>query len=198
MSVRAARFDFVELRLDALENPTVEQIPDIVRACNTAIVTMRPSDHFDELQRERVLRAAIEAGPAYLDAELDMPSYLRTRLTALARDCGTRLIISFHSPAGCPPIAQLRARLAQARALEPAFVKIACSVSTEEESKRLLTLLREGPDVIPVGLGPLALSCRVAAMRAKVAWTYAAEAAGLETAFGQPDLNSLVEAMSRP
>jgi 3-dehydroquinate dehydratase I len=175
---------FAEIRLDALRADEA-QIAALFASGKKLIATMRPGRHSDE-ERAAALGAAIRAGAAYVDVELDAREELRRRVIGAARGKGCRVIVSHHDERGTPPRGELLRIAARCFEAGADVAKIACRADEPTAAARLVGLLGDAADVLPVGMGAFGLRARIAALALGAPFMYAARAEGLATADGQP------------
>ena len=133
------RYSFAEIRLDTMTGSAA----DIRRIFNrpvTLIATCRPGP-FTEEERGQRLRAAMEAGAAWVDVEREAPAAWRDEMIGLARRHGCRVIVSHHDYAATPAPADLRQLVEDCFQRGADVAKIACLVRAPRENARLLALL---------------------------------------------------------
>ena len=175
--------DRAEIRLETLA-PTDEQLKEIFALPLELVATMRPGQHDDD-HRAHVLSQAAAAGAAYVDVELDSPVPFREKIVAACRRSGCRVIVSFHDFEGTPQRQALRGIVEDAFAAGGDVAKVACLARSPREAARLLALLDDERPIIAIGMGPCGTITRLAAPLLGSPFTYAAPAAGKETAPGQ-------------
>ena len=181
--------DFAEIRIDKTPLSPLE-IKELFSEPVKLIATCRPGTRSDE-DRLAVLLAAVAAGAAYVDIEVDAPAPLRTAVVAAAKEKGSKVIVSYHNNTETP----LRHLLLQA--IESCFdhgadiVKIICRVRSPQDCVRILSLYESRKNVIALGMGELGVITRIAAPFLGAPLTYAALAPGRETAEGQLDIKTL-------
>ena len=88
------------------------------------IATCRPGAT-PEAKRRRLLLAAVEAGAAFVDLELDAEARFRDRLVRAARGRNARVIISHHDFRRTPPRPELEAIVGRAFEIGADVAKIA-------------------------------------------------------------------------
>lgn len=154
------------------------------------IATCRPGA-LPEAGRRRLLFAAVEAGAAFVDIEIEADSRFRERLTAAARARNCRVILSHHDFRRTPPRAELEAVVDRAFASGADIAKIACQVRERRDNARLLGLLDLGRPLVVVGMGKRGRLSRIAAPLLGSLFSYATLSEGKETAEGQMTAVSL-------
>jgi 3-dehydroquinate dehydratase type I len=158
------------------------------------VATCRPGDRTDD-ERLAALLAAISAGAAYVDIELEAAPGLRTAVVAAAREKNCRVIVSYLNFKETP----LRHYLLQV--IEECFdcggdiAKVVCRVQSSQDCVRILSLYESRKNLIALGTGELGAITRIAAPFLGAPLTYASLAPGKETAEGQPDLGTLQAVM---
>ncbi len=186
-------YPFAEIRLDALRDLSVNGINKIFAWHPRLIATLRPG-RVSEAERIDLLTASISAGAAYVDIEIETDPAGIQRIVSAARAHGCRPIVSFHDESGTPSrevLEDIRRRGFEAGA---DIVKIACASSGASDNARLLALLDYPRLVVAIGLGPAGKITRLAALLLGAPFTYAAAAAGKETAAGQIEAAGLLRA----
>ncbi len=154
------------------------------------VATCRPGPRADE-QRLAALLAAIDAGAAYVDIEIDAPAAFSQGVLAAARKKGCKVIVSYHNFTETP----LRHYLLQV--IEDCFdrgadiAKVVCRVQNSQDCVRILSLYESRKNLVALGMGPLGVITRIAAPFLGAPLTYASLGPGKETAEGQPDLRTL-------
>jgi 3-dehydroquinate dehydratase-1 len=181
--------DRAEIRLERLA-PTDEQLKEIFALPVELVATMRPGQHNDEA-RAHVLSLAAASGAAYVDVELDSPAPFREKVVAACRHTRCRVIVSFHDFEKTPEREALRDVVEDSFAAGGDVAKVACLARSPREAARLLALLDDGRPIIAIGMGPWGTITRLAAPLLGSPFTYAAPAAGKETAPGQLTVEQL-------
>ena len=89
---------------------------------------------------ESKLIAAIHAGAAYADLEIEAPAMMSKRIRREARECGTFLVRSFHDFSGTDSLEALKALTEKCFSLGADVAKVVVSSSSEEDTDRVLSL----------------------------------------------------------
>ena len=177
-------YPFAEIRLDATDDLSQETVKKIFALHPRLIAACRPG-RISEAERSDLLSAAVHAGAAYVDIEIETEPVLQQKIISAARACGCRTIVSFHDYERTP----LRAYLEEVRrrGFEAGadIVKIACLSRGADDNARLLGLLDYPKPVVAFGMGPAGKITRLIAPLLGAPFTYASPAAGRETAPGQ-------------
>lgn len=185
--------EFVEVRIDK----TGLSLTDVNRLFSEPvkmIATCRPGTRTEE-ERLAALLAAIAAGAAYVDIEVDAPRASREAVLAAARGKGCRVIVSYHNFTETPLKHHLLQVIEECFDLGGDIAKIICKVQNSQDCVRMLSLYESRKNVIALGMGPLGVITRIAAPFLGAPLTYASLAPGKETAEGQPDLKTLEAVM---
>jgi 3-dehydroquinate dehydratase/shikimate dehydrogenase len=141
--------------------------------------------------RRRVLAEAVERGFDLVDVEARAGFDDVT-----AAKAGRGLVLSWHDFEGTPDdLDALFARMAAAR---PDVVKIAVTARSIADLARLLAFAsrhasRPGPRLVALAMGPLGVASRILGGRLRAPFTFAAPAAGRESAPGQLTARALAE-----
>lgn len=189
---QAGRAQLAEIRIDlSLFNEA--QIGRIFsQAPCPLIATCRPDELGPQRQQE-LLFAAIEAGAAYIDVEIEATSEHKQRLADKARQHGCKLIISYHNYQETPEDEVLNAILDQCFAEGADIAKIAALAQNPQDSARLLSLYRRGQPLVVLGMGEAGMVTRVAAPLLGAPFTFAAVSIERATAPGQLAQSSMLK-----
>lgn len=182
------RHDFVEVRLD-LMRVTPDQVRKIFSSHPRLLATCRPGRH-TPARRRQLLLAAVEAGAAYLDLELEAPEAWRAPLLERARRRGCRVIVSFHDYRATPGRRTLERVRRSCFAQGADVAKISCLVKRPRDNVRLLALLDYRRPVVVMGMGEAGKPTRWLAPLLGSPFTYAC-LPGQPTAPGQLDYRQL-------
>ena len=143
----------VELRLDLLDFDT-DQVKDFFRQTEglPSIATYRLVEEEDEemMDRElddavRLLSAAVMAGAAYIDIDLEMPENERGWLITLALNYNCGIIVSYHNYYGVQSVSELKAIASRCFALGADIVKVATTARHPDEAESVLALYDHFP-----------------------------------------------------
>jgi 3-dehydroquinate dehydratase-1 len=185
--------DFVEVRVDKTGLSLVD-VKQLFAEPVKMIATCRPGTRTED-ERVAVLLAAVAAGAAYVDIEVDAPRASREAVLAAARGKGCRVIVSYHNFTETPLKHHLLQVIEECFDLGADIAKIICRVQNSQDCVRMLSLYESRKNVIALGMGPLGVITRIAAPFLGAPLTYASLAPGKETAEGQPDLKTLEAVM---
>jgi len=149
--------DVAELRLDAMEGFTAEELKELAgmrkmvmtdrRAFEGGFKTQTDTERFD------AIHSAIEAKPWAVDLEIQSPRMFRRKLIQLAHKMGVKIISSYHNLKKTPPAEKLLEMVEEVRS-DSDYVKIVCTPHSEDDVTALLDLVRRYPGkVAAFGLG---------------------------------------------
>ena len=136
------RIQMAEIRLDRCPL-SIEEIEDLFSSSDTPLVaTCRVADDGNGTweEAEEKLTAAVEAGAAFLDLEIEAPKEIGKRLRRACTEYGTTMIRSSHFFAGTPSDEVLRSTVEKCRKFGGEIVKIAAMAKSEEDVARVLAL----------------------------------------------------------
>jgi 3-dehydroquinate dehydratase-1 len=181
--------EFAEIRIDKTElspSDVKRLFAEPVKLIATCRAGSRPED-----ERLALLLAAVTAGAAYVDIEVEAPVRFREAVVAAAREKGCRVIISYHNATETPLKHYLLQVIEECFDLGADIAKIVCRVQNSQDCVRILSLYEARKNLIALGLGGLGAITRIAAPFLGAPLTYASLAPGKETAEGQPDVETL-------
>jgi 3-dehydroquinate dehydratase-1 len=182
---------FAEVRLDRMRTDE-EGVARIFSRHARLIATCRPG-RLTEARRLALLRAAIAAGAAYVDIEVEAGASYKRALVREARPAGCRVIVSHHDLERTPPRRVLEGIVGRCFASGADIAKIACRIRSPADNSRLLGLLDGARALVVVGLGKKGAVTRVAGPLAGGLFTFASRARGSETAGGQIPYKALAK-----
>ena len=136
------RIQMAEIRLDRCQL-TIEEIEYLFSSSDTPLVaTCRVVDDGNGTweEAEEKLTAAVEAGAAFLDLEIEAPKEIGKRLRRACTEYGTTMVRSSHFFAGTPSEDVLRGTVEKCRKFGGEIVKIAAMAKSEEDVARVLAL----------------------------------------------------------
>jgi 3-dehydroquinate dehydratase type I len=185
--------EFAEIRIDKTSLTPVET-KELFAEPLKLIATCRPGPRSDD-ERLALLLAAVAAGAAYVDFEVDAPAAFRSAVLAAAKEKGCRVIIAYHNHSETPLRHYLLQVIESCFDQGADFAKVVCRVRNPQDCVRLLSLYESRKNLIALGLGELGVITRIAAPFLGAPLTYASLAPGKETAEGQPDVKTLEAVM---
>lgn len=136
------RIQMTEIRLDRCPL-SIEEIEYLFSSSDTPLVaTCRVVDDGNGTweEAEEKLTAAVEAGAAFLDLEIEAPKEIGKRLRRACTEYGTTMIRSSHFFAGTPSDQVLRNTVEKCRKFGGEIVKIAAMAKSGEDVARVLGL----------------------------------------------------------
>lgn len=136
------RIQMAEIRLDRCPL-SLEEIEYLFSSSDTPLVaTCRVVDDGNGTweEAEEKLTAAVEAGAAFLDLEIEAPKEIGKRLRRACTEYGTTMIRSSHFFAGTPSDDVLRNTVEKCRKFGGEIVKIAAMAKSGEDVARVLAL----------------------------------------------------------
>jgi 3-dehydroquinate dehydratase I len=189
--------EFAEVRIDALENPSENDVAGIFSAKPGMLATCRPGKIAEDARMALLLRA-IDSGAGFVDVELEAGENFRRGIILRAKERGCKVIISHHDYSETPSAAMLESIALACIAKGADIAKIACAANSMQDSARLLGLLgKEGVQgrLVVVGMGEAGKITRVAAPLLGSPFTFASLTKGEKTADGQIDAKTLKKIM---
>lgn len=142
--------DVVEVRLDAMTRPNVEQWLQLVAL--PLLFTNRPvweGGAFSGSEEDRLqpLLQAVNLQAAYVDFELRAEQSLWEQLLVARQHSSTRLILSWHDFRKTPPTEELIELVLQMRTAGADMGKIVTTAKSTGDVLRVLSLLREAGEI---------------------------------------------------
>ncbi len=127
-------------------------------------------------EAEAKLQAAIEAGAAFVDLEIEAPKEMGKRLRRSCSEYGTRMIRSCHFFDGTPSLKVLRETAERCSKFGGEIIKIASSASSEDDVNRILSLYNEYEEgrLVAFAMGEAGRYSRLECLRHGAPFTYAA------------------------
>ena len=184
--IRLDRCPLSEADIEALFSGT--DVP-LIATCRIAeLASGRPGPSAVAAAEERLL-AAIRAGAAYADLEIEAPALTAKHVRDACRECGTRLIRSSHDFRGTPPAVALPATLDRCLHFGADIVKIVTTALSPSGAALILSLYnRDGVDpsrLVAFAMGAAGRESRLECLRLGAPFTYAALTPDEATAPGQ-------------
>ena len=179
------RIQMAEIRLDRCPLD-IEEIEYLFSSSDTPLVaTCRVADDGNGTweEAERKLTAAVEAGAAFLDLEIEAPKEIGKKLRRACTEYGTTMIRSSHFFAGTPSDDVLRSTVEKCRKFGGEIVKIAAMAASEEDVARVLGLytVAQRPqdnkrpcELIAFSMGETGKASRLECLKLGSPFTYAA------------------------
>ena len=176
------RIQMAEIRLDRCPLD-IEEIESLFSSSDTPLVaTCRVVDDGNGTweEAEEKLTAAVEAGAAFLDLEIEAPKEVGKRLRRGCTEYGTTMIRSSHFFAGTPSDDVLRNTVEKCRKFGGEIVKIAAMAKSGEDVARVLGLYSQEQttqrqaELIAFSMGETGRASRLECLRLGSPFTYAA------------------------
>lgn len=176
------RIQMAEIRLDRCPLD-IEEIESLFSSSDTPLVaTCRVVDDGNGTweEAEEKLSAAVEAGAAFLDLEIEAPKEVGKRLRRACTEYGTTMIRSSHFFAGTPSDDVLRNTVEKCRKFGGEIVKIAAMAKSGEDVARVLGLYSQEQttqrqaELIAFSMGETGRASRLECLRLGSPFTYAA------------------------
>ena len=176
------RIQMAEIRLDRCPLD-IEEIESLFSSSDTPLVaTCRVVDDGNGTweEAEEKLTAAVEAGAAFLDLEIEAPKEVGKRLRRACTEYGTTMIRSSHFFAGTPSDDVLRNTVEKCRKFGGEIVKIAAMAKSGEDVARVLGLYSQEQtsqrqaELIAFSMGETGRASRLECLRLGSPFTYAA------------------------
>ena len=180
--LQGGEIEMAEIRLD-LCPLSVEEVGELFAATDLPLVaTCRREEDLEKTV------AAIEAGAKFADVDLLLPVSVRKQIRSACEECGTTLIVSWHDEKETPAEVVLRSMAERCHGAGADIVKIVTMAQTAADAERVLWLYKDKPSrarLIAFAMGEAGRASRLTCLRRGAPFTYAAVAAGEETAPGQ-------------
>lgn len=176
------RIQMAEIRLDRCPLD-IEEIESLFSSSDTPLVaTCRVVDDGNGTweEAEEKLTAAVEAGAAFLDLEIEAPKEVGKRLRRACTEYGTTMIRSSHFFAGTPSDDVLRNTVEKCRKFGGEIVKIAAMAKSGEDVARVLGLYSQEQttqrqaELIAFSMGETGRASRLECLRLGSPFTYTA------------------------
>ena len=176
------RIQMAEIRLDRCPLD-IEEIESLFSSSDTPLVaTCRVVDDGNGTweEAEEKLSAAVEAGAAFLDLEIEAPKEVGKRLRRACTEYGTTMIRSSHFFAGTPSDDVLRNTVEKCRKFGGEIVKIAAMAKSGEDVARVLGLYSQEQtsqrqaELIAFSMGETGRASRLECLKLGSPFTYAA------------------------
>ncbi|MDY0018100.1 MAG: type I 3-dehydroquinate dehydratase [Candidatus Delongbacteria bacterium] len=144
------KYKNVELRLDLIK-PEYDDIGLMISKAESTICTYR--DISDPQKAYDYTIRSLELGADIVDYSLDNTPDMIRQVVAAARKNGKMVMLSYHNFEAVPDPEMRAGLISEAEEYSPDLIKFAVVVSNEEEAERILELMRQKDNVIPVTMG---------------------------------------------
>ena len=167
-----------EIRLDRCPL-SEEDITELFSSSDTPLVATCRESADGEIsweEAEKRLTAAIEAGAAFADLEIEAPKEMGKRIRRVCSEYGTVMIRSAHFFDGTPSLEVLQSTAAKCRRFGGEIVKIVSHANDKEDVERILSLYEsEIPGrLIAFAMGPLGRMSRLTCLAKGAPFSFAA------------------------
>lgn len=183
--------EFAEIRLDAA-NFSTDEVKSIFSTGKKLIATFRPNGSGDE-NRIAVLKAAVDAGAAYIDIGVENSDSFKQQIIPHCREKGCQVIISYHNYETTPQTREFDEVIRWCRESDPDIIKVAAKANTHHDAARILSLYRFDYPIVALGMGDFGKITRVASVMLGAPFTYVSRGEGKSTAPGQIDHERMKE-----
>ena len=203
------RIQMAEIRLDRCPL-SIEEIECLFSSSDTPLVaTCRVVDDGNGTweEAEEKLTAAVEAGAAFLDLEIEAPKEIGKRLRRACTEYGTTMIRSSHFFAGTPSDDVLRNTVEKCRKFGGEIVKIAAMAKSGEDVARVLALYssiastnsaaetQRPVELVAFSMGEIGKDSRLECLKLGSPFTYAALSEEEAAAPGQWSYSEMIAAV---
>lgn len=191
------RIQMAEIRLDRCPL-SLEDIGTLFSTSDTPLVaTCRVAGDGSGTweEAEEKLSAAISAGAAYADVEIEAPKEMGKKLRRACNEYGTVMIRSCHFFEVTPSDEVLHATIEKCRKFGGELVKIAATANTEEDVRRILRLYSHTGNLIAFAMGDKGRASRLECLKLGCPFTYAALSGNEAAAAGQWNYAEMTEAV---
>jgi 3-dehydroquinate dehydratase I len=191
-----AKTELAEIRLD-LTGFSIAEIKQVFAFHPNLIATSRPGK--DLTANKKKLIAAVEAGAAYVDIELEAPEAYRKDIIKAARAHACDVIISYHNYTSTPEIKELNKIMSACYRCGADVAKIAVTAHSPQDCAKVISLYDTDKRVVALAMGDFGKLTRITAPMLGAEFTFAAPDQGKATAPGQiknDELKKLMQAIN--
>lgn len=181
--------EMAEIRIEECEL-SVEEVSKLFASHKNLIATCRPKN-LSPAQQTKLLTAAINAGAAWVDIEIEAEAEYRNHMVEVACDAGCKVIISYHNYSQTPVVYELVNIATNAKRFGADLVKVATTVNSKMDICNLFSLYTLDYDVLAIGMGKLGMITRIAALTMGSPFTFVSMNDVAATAPGQIDEKSM-------
>ncbi len=176
--------DMAEIRIDKAGFDESEVRVLFSKSTKPLIATCRP-ELVEDSKRLELLKAAIEAGAAYVDIEIESHDEIKNKIIQHARSFGCKVIISYHNYVNTPSADELNSITANCFDTGADIVKIATTAVNDCDCARILGLYDKYTSLVALAMGETGRITRVANLFLGSAFTFASISDEQKTAQGQ-------------
>ena len=203
------QIQMAEIRLDRCPL-SIDEIEYLFSSSDTPLVaTCRVVDDGNGTweEAEEKLTAAVEAGAAFLDLEIEAPKEIGKRLRRACTEYGTTMIRSSHFFTGTPSDEVLRSTVEKCKKFGGEIVKIAAMAKSEEDVARVLALyssvvstnsaveIQRPVELVAFSMGEIGKASRLECLKLGSPFTYAALNENEAAASGQWTYSEMLTAV---
>ena len=183
-----------EIRLETISGIDEAAVKWIFGSKAKLVATCRPGKMPEE-KRKKLLLAAIGAGAAFVDIEVEAPDEYKQEIVKKANAADCEVIVSFHDHEKTPVREELEQTVDWCFNSGADIAKIACKVNGKEDAARLLGLLDGERRLIVAGMGSEGKIVRIVAPLLGSEIAYVSQGKGKESASGQMTAEELERKM---
>jgi 3-dehydroquinate dehydratase-1 len=181
--------ELLEFRLDLIGEHPSKLYPSIPEGIKS-IVCCRPGVYSNG-ERIKLLQAGMKLGADYVDIEIETASENFDLLLATAKDCGTRVIVSYHDFKRTADREDLESLMIACYEKGGEIAKIATRINAPEDIRNLLGLYDLPGKKVILGMGRMGRITRLIGPYLGAEFTYASTGKSEETAPGQLSIKQL-------
>jgi len=176
-------YEMAEIRLD-LTGFDEDKVIQLFSKHKNLVATCRPDD-IDDLERIKLLKAAIKAGAKYVDIEIESDKEFIDEIKRVAVEKKSDVIISYHNYEETPNQKELETIITECFFLGADVAKVACMVNNDKDNAAILSLFQLGKRLVALGMGEKGKITRVMTPFLGAEFTFSAPDQGEGTAPGQ-------------
>lgn len=175
--------EMAEIRIEET-GLSVAEVKTLFSKHPNLLATCRPVNLNDQ-ERTALLKAAIDGGAKWVDIEIESDNVYTTELVAYAKQKGCKVIISYHNYDETPSLKELNTIVDGCKAKGAELVKLACQVNHVSDNGRLMGLYAFDIPILVLGMGPVGMITRIAALKMGAPFTFVKTPGIQATAPGQ-------------
>jgi len=183
--------ELAEIRIDLAKFSKTDVTKIFSKSPAKLIATCRP-DNYSDTERMILLKAAILAGAAYVDIEIESTVDFASEMVSFAKKNHTLVIVSYHNYKKTPNISNLSSIIKSCFNIGADIAKIATMVNSMNDVSKLLSLYNTNRKVIILGMGEKGKITRVLAPSFGSPFTFATLDESSATAPGQMTVEQLI------
>ena len=194
--LQGGEIEMAEIRLDRCPL-SLDDITELFSSSDLPLVATCRSKSWSKADVEKLL-TAIVAGARFADVDVEAPASVRRKVRETCKEYGTALVVSYHNEKETPAEVVLRSYAERCHDAGADIVKMVTMAKTPADVERILWLYRDKPSrarLIAFAMGETGRKSRLDCLRKGAPFTYAAVAAGEETAPGQWTTAEMREAL---